>query len=76
LQNANELVNVIEEDDPNGKNSSEVCRDIRKKESVWYSMIYEEGYISTEVGQILHQILNPLLYSTEQAYTLQTHNHI
>ena len=39
--------NVIEKEDPNGKKSSEVCRDIQK-EMVWYIVIYEEGsYIST-----------------------------
>jgi hypothetical protein len=36
LKKANELINVIEEEDPNGKKSSEVCRDVQK-ESVWYS---------------------------------------
>ena len=38
--------NVIEEEDPNGKKSSEVCRDVQ--ESFWDIVNYEEGsYIST-----------------------------
>jgi hypothetical protein len=68
--------NVIEEENPNWKKSSEVCRDVQK-ELVWCGVNYEEGsYISTQVGQILHQISNPLLHSAKQAYTLYTHNHI
>jgi hypothetical protein len=47
LKKPNELINVIEEEDPNGKKSSEVCRDVQK-ESVWHIMIYEDGsYIPT-----------------------------